>query len=86
MKRGTTVVEAEGRTPSFCPMENPQGVSWTLRLRGRSGYQGLDAFSGDLELIVLLFYVFLLDVFSFRARTLSDRLLYPEHLMLPTQS
>lgn len=80
------MVEAEGRTPSFCPMENPQGVSWTLRLRGRSGYQGLDAFSGDLELIVLLFYVFLLDVFSFRARTLSDRLLYPEHLMLPTQS
>lgn len=70
MKRGTTLVEVEGRTPSFCPVENPQGVSWTLRLRGRSGYQGLDAFSGDLELNILLFHVFLLDVFCFRERTL----------------
>lgn len=24
VKRGTTVVEAEGRTPSFCPVENPE--------------------------------------------------------------
>lgn len=65
------MVEAESGTPSFSPSENPQGISWTLRLRGKSGYQGLDAFGGDLELNILLFYIFLLDAFSFRARTLS---------------
>ena len=44
-----------GPLPSF-PVENPQGVSWTLRLRGRSGYQGLDAFGGDRS---LTFYYFI---------------------------